>query len=174
MGLTCAVCEKPFEAEKAAQSVCSVRCSVEIAKRIRKAAKAAEKARREASRPYSYWMRKAQEAFNGWIRARDEGRPCISCGRMHDGQWHAGHYRSTADAPALRFDPDNVHRQCSPCNRHLHGNLIAYRQGLLLRLGFEVLERLEAPQPARRWTVAELRQIRDEYRARLGDANASA
>src|SRR5690348_10422434 len=30
------------------------------------------------------YEREAQRAFNAWIRARDEGQPCISCGRSTD------------------------------------------------------------------------------------------
>lgn len=88
------------------------------------------------------WLRKkAQEIFNAFIRNRDAGLPCISCGNPNPNQ--AGHYYSAGHYPGLALDEDNVHRQCLQCNYHQHGNLIKYRNGLLKRIGFERLEGLD-------------------------------
>jgi hypothetical protein len=75
--------------------------------------------RRMAVKPISYFIKQAQHAFNEFIRYRDRDFPCISCGRHHDGQYHAGHFRTTGASPELRFDEDNCHKQCSACNNHL-------------------------------------------------------
>lgn len=115
-------------------------------------------------------MREAQTAFNAWVRMRDAHLACVSCGRMHGGQWHAGHFVSTGARPELRFDEANVHKQCQPCNTHLHGNLVLYRAELIRRIGLAEVERLEGPQQPKKYSVADLRAIRDEYRSRVKTA----
>jgi hypothetical protein len=117
-------------------------------------------------------MQEAQASFNAWIRARDADKPCISCGRMHDGQWHAGHYLSTGARPELRFEPYNCHKQCAPCNTHLHGNLVLYRTALIERIGLIRVKRLEGPHPPAKLTIEDLRAIRDEYRRKLKEMQA--
>ncbi len=142
--VTCAVCGKPF-------------ANLKTVREQRKAEKAEYRRRQEAAKPRSQWLKEAQAAFNAWIRARDADKPCISCGRHHDGQYHAGHYLSTGARPELRFDPDNCHKQCQPCNTHLHGNLVLYRLALIERIGIEAVERLEGPQSARKYTADDLK-----------------
>lgn len=85
-------------------------------------------------------IRKATIVFNRWIRERDKGQPCISCGRYTTLQ--AGHFFSAGHYPGLRFDPDNVHGQCLRCNKYLSANLIEYQRNLLTRIGEERLARL--------------------------------
>lgn len=83
----------------------------------------------------------AQNHFNEYIRNRDEGKPCISCGRYYELQ--AGHYYSAGHYPELRFDENNVHGQCVHCNMYLSGNLIEYRKGLIKKIGEKEVERLD-------------------------------
>jgi uncharacterized protein YecT (DUF1311 family) len=164
--MDCRVCSKPFEPARPLQSVCSMRCAVRQVKAQKTDLKRQTKARKEAVKPRSKWLQEAQQAFNAWIRARDACKGCISCG-THVGKANAGHYLSTAARPELRFDELNVHLQCERCNTYLHGNLIAYRQALIERIGLSAVESLEGPHPAQKWTVYELKAIKDEYRARL-------
>lgn len=163
----CTQCGKPFMRRTTLQSVCGPLCAVRHVRATKKAAAKATKARREAIKPRSQWLREAQAAFNAWVRMRDAHKPCVSCLRMHDGQWHAGHYLSTGARPELRFDPANVHKQCQPCNTHLHGNLVLYRAELIRRIGLSEVEWLEGPHEPTKYSADELRKIRDEYRARL-------
>jgi len=85
--------------------------------------------------------KKAGEVFRRWIRQRDEGQGCISCGSYSANQ--AGHYYSAGHYPALEFEEDNVHLQCLRCNYHLHGNLAEYRKRLLNKIGQERLDILD-------------------------------
>jgi hypothetical protein len=112
-------------------------------------------------------MKEAQQAFNAWVRARDAKEPCISCGRHHQGQYHAGHYRTTKACPELRFEPDNCWKQCSPCNTHLSGNILEYRKKLIAKLGLERVEWLEGPHEPKRYRIEDLKEIRDTYRLKL-------
>jgi len=79
--------------------------------------------------------KEAQKAFNAYIRLRDDKEPCISCQRHHKGQYHAGHYKTVGARPDLRFDEDNCHKQCAPCNNHLSGNIGEYITNLINKIG---------------------------------------
>jgi hypothetical protein len=60
-----------------------------------------------------------------------------------------------------------VHKQCEPCNTHLSGNLIPYRDELIRRIGRQALERLEGPHPPKHYSADDLKAITADYRARL-------
>jgi hypothetical protein len=161
----CKHCRETFTPTRRMQPACSIPCALGIVET--KKAAAERKATAEARvrlKTRRRWMAEAQSAFNAWIRLRDAALPCISCGRHHDGQWHAGHYLSTGARPELRFEPLNVHKQCQPCNTHLSGNLVLYRVGLCARIGTPEVEWLEGPHESRKWTTDDLREMRDRYR----------
>lgn len=103
-------------------------------------------------------LKKAQDTFNSYIRARDNDKGCISCGRSIQ---VAGHYFSQGHYPALQFNEVNVNAQCTRCNRHLHGNLIHYRSGLVKRYGEQKVLLLEAcaKRSGKKWTRFELLAI---------------
>ncbi len=142
-------------------------------KQAEKQAKAKRKEIRQAKeriKTRSDWMKEAQQAFNAYIRARDDGKPCISCGaayvdNVRGGRIDAGHYRSIGSCPELRFEPDNCHAQCVTCNRYLSGNAVDYRLGLINRIGLERVERLERQHDPKKYTIDDLKEIRDKYRA---------
>lgn len=125
-----------------------------------------ERDRKMEVKPLSYWMKRAQAAVNAWIRA-SKGGQCISCGRYHDGQMHAGHYRSTAAAPEIRFEPDNIWPQCQPCNVHLSANIIRYRPALIAKIGLERVEWLEGQHEPKRYRREDYQAIEAEYKAKL-------
>ena len=163
----CKACRQVFTPTRKIQAACSIKCAVDLAIKKRAKVEAAElKRRKEAVKTRPELLREAQTAFNAFIRARDADMPCISCGRHHAGQYHAGHYLSTGARPELRFDESNVHKQCQPCNTHLHGNLVLYRIGLIKRIGLGKVEWLEGPHSAKKYTHEELRQIKASYAAK--------
>jgi hypothetical protein len=128
-----------------------------------------DKERRDNLKSRSDWIKEAQVAFNAWIRWRDRDRPCISCGRYHDGAHDAGHYRTTGSSPAIRFNEDNCHKQCVPCNQHKHGNIVEYRLRLIERIGRDRVEALEVDPPPAHWSIDDIKAIRDLYRKKLRD-----
>lgn len=164
----CSNCGKAFTQQRMGQQVCGAPCASSFARRLReqkerkalRAAKAALKSRAD-------WQREAQAAVNAYVRARDERLPCISCGRHHEGQYHAGHYLSRGSHPHLALVENNIAKQCMPCNVHLSGNQLNFRIGLIDRIGLAAVEALEADNVARKLTVDELKATRDEYRAKL-------
>ncbi|WP_288075085.1 recombination protein NinG [Pseudomonas sp.] len=151
---------------------CCHSCAIDFAwdksrKLAARKAAAQHRERKMEVKPLSYWMKRAQAAFNAWVRERDAGQPCISCGRHHQGQYHAGHYRPAGSNPELRFEPDNCHLQCAPCNSHLSGNLTAYRPALIAKIGLERVEWLEGPHEPKRYRREDYQAIEAEYKAKL-------
>lgn len=115
----------------------------------------------------SFRAAQAQKAFNAYIRQRDEKEPCISCQRHHKGQYHAGHYRTVGAAKQLRFDEDNCHKQCAPCNNHLSGNLTEYRINLIKKIGLKAVELLDNNNEVKRYSIEEYKTIEQHYKAKL-------
>lgn len=125
------------------------------------------KAKLEKLKPLSYWADKAQVAVNAYIRARDEGHPCISCGRHHAGKVNAGHYRSRGAMAALRYHHDNIHLQCEPCNTSKSGNQLEYRIRLIQKIGIERVEWLEGNHEAPHWKKDDYLRIEAEHKQLL-------
>jgi len=115
----------------------------------------------------SHWTKKAQSTFNKYIRLRDSKHPCISCGRFHTGQYHAGHYRTVGANPELRFDERNCHKQCSACNNHLSGNIVNYRINLIRKIGEEEVNRLESYHEPKRYKVDDFKIIHKWYARKI-------
>lgn len=120
--------------------------------------------RKQKLKSRSDWLREAQQWFNKYVRIRDKALPCISCGRFHSGQYHAGHYRSVGACPELRFNELNCHKQCSACNNHLSGNISEYRAGLLDRIGASSLDYIEGSHGAARYSIEDIKEIKAKYR----------
>lgn len=175
-------CGASFVPARLGQAVCSPACAIlDAPKNQAKARKALAdvgrkelRAAKERVKPKGQYMREAQASFNAWVRERDSKLPCISCGRFHEGQWHAGHYLSVGASPELRFEPLNVHKQCAPCNTHLSGNLVNYRISLPQRIGAEAVAFLEGPHEAKRYTIEDLKAITAEYRAKTRELKRAA
>lgn len=176
----CAVCRTPFIKFRMTQKVCGrVECAIEqgrrdaakVAKRKERAERAALKARREALMRVSDLLPVVQAAANAYIRERDRDLPCISCGRhniadpLTGGAWDCGHYRSVGAAKHLRFDVRNMAKQCKHCNRDLAGNVVEYRRGLVARIGVDEVVALENDNRVHKWSVYELRELLEWFRA---------
>lgn len=175
----CRVCAKPIERRRSTLQTKCVPCVLneaklrdkEVAKAQRKAvveARKAEKddtrARRVALKSRRDWMDEAQAAVNKFVRLRDAGKPCVSSGAAWDETFQAGHYLSRGARPELRFNLDNIHGQSVRDNMHLHGNQAMYRKGLIARIGLERVEALEGPHEPAKWSIDELKTIRDAFR----------
>lgn len=184
---TCRICREKFEPVRSIQPTCGkFDCNYEFATRAaqKSAEKRAKVVRKETKakldklKTRSDYIKEAQVAFNAYIRARDSGKPCICCGRSLGeakvgGGFDAGHYRSIGSAPHLRFDERNCHGQSKQCNRYGAGRAVDYRIGLIARLGLDVVEELESDNTTRKYTIDQLKAIRDEYRMKLKQLKGS-
>lgn len=172
----CPSCRVMFTPARAGQAVCGeIDCAIAhgqsekgraiAGKALAEVGRREIKVRKEALKSRSDHMKDTQQAFNAWVRERDVGLPCVSCGRHHNGQWQAGHFKSVGGHPALRFEPLNVWRQCAPCNTHKSGDLLNYRVELVNRIGIEKVEWLEGPHEPQKYTIEELKALTAKYRA---------
>lgn len=166
----CDHCQKLYTQARPMQQVCSQRCATAQVNAKRKAERQDTAKRKAALQTKPQLVKLAQTAFNAFIRARDAGKPCICCGKpLHvggvGGGYDAGHYRSVGSAPHMRFVESNCHGQTKYCNNHLAGNHVAYRTGLINRVGLEEVERLERDQTVRKYTHEGLIEIARHYNA---------
>jgi len=170
----CRVCSTVFTPARPLQRVCSGQCALAHVKAEdkRKAAKVKREGRR-ALRGRSDWLKLAQAAFNGYIRARDRELPCISCGRATKAKQNAGHYLSVGSHPELRFDEDGCHKQCEHCNSWKSGNAVEYRRRLIERIGLPRVEWLEGPHEPKKYTIEELDSLCKTYRAKTRELQRS-
>ena len=163
----CKVCSNTFNPWNSTQVVCQPDCAIAYTrtrkqKEEKKKSRKAVLALRENDRGFR--LAQAQVWFNKFIRLRDDKEPCISCQRHHQGQYHAGHYRSRGAAPELRFNEDNCHKQCSACNNMKSGNLIPYRVNLVKKIGQEKVDFIEGNHPPKKYSIEEIKAIEMYYK----------
>ena len=180
-------CRASFVPQRLGQAVCSPKCGLAIKevnqakarKSLAQVGRADIKVRKEALKSRGDHMREAQQAFNEYIRTRDQaaGHLCISSGKPLDWSGNAvdaGHYRSVGSAPHLRFDERNCHAQSKQDNRFLSGNAVDYRIGLIARIGQEAVDALESDQSVRKYTVDEIKAIKASYREKTRELKRAA
>jgi hypothetical protein len=167
-------CRKPYMPDPRQPFVtfCSPDCGAVIAlDRIAKQKakqqrqeRAQDKVKREAMKTRSDYLKEAQAAWNAYVRARDFGKPCCSCGATPEqsfgGTMDCSHYRSRGSAPHLAFHLHNAAAACVKCNRYLGGNVVALRAGLVERFGEERILAVEADQRPRNYSKDDLIRIK--------------
>lgn len=171
----CKVCGSEYTKRNMAHVACSTVCAIEHAqnRRDKKLEQQSRQVRkeireqREKMKSRADWLREAQAAVNAYRRELFRDEPCISCGRHHQGQYHAGHYLSRGAHPELRFVEENIWKQCQPCNVHLSGNQVAFRQALVKRIGIKLVEWLEGPHLVPKYTIEDAKAIKALYKAKL-------
>jgi hypothetical protein len=171
----CEVCGEDYVKQRMGQR-CHVQCAYKLVIQDRKKqqSKDARKAKAEFNkRQRSWWLsakNKGSTAYwlHKYVRERDRLNRiiCISCdGAKPDNQFHAGHYRSVGAAPELRLEPSNIFRQCSQCNTKKSGNQAEFRIRLVKLIGLEAVEEIEGPHLPKKWTLEELEELRDHWKA---------
>lgn len=173
----CPICKQPATQKFGLKSFCGYEHAAEWAKssldkrRMKEKSEERKKDREKlkALKTRSEWLKECQSIFNRFIRLRDAGLPCVSCGHPDDGsrQRHASHYKSVGGNPELRFNPLNCHASCSICNNYLSGNLVPYRVELIKRIGLEDVERLESKHEPLKLTVDEIKELIKTYKAKV-------
>lgn len=172
----CKVCKCAYTKTRPLQTVCSPPCAMTLARnvgeqlRVKAETEDRKKTREklDAMRTKPQLVKVAQTAFNSFVRARDADKHCISCGKppsTESNSVDAGHFRSVGSAPHMRFVEENCHGQCKHCNQYLAGNVLAYRKGLIERIGLTRVEQIESDQTVRKYTKEGLQEIARHYNA---------
>lgn len=172
----CSYCKSYFKPDKpfpGPSAWCSPECASSLAlerllpkkrREERRKARTETRQQREALKTKPQLTREAQRAWNRYIRARDAGRSCASCGatpsNKFGGTMDCSHYRSVGAAPHLRFNVFNAAAACVRCNRELSGNVVALRAGLIERFGIDRVEALELDNQVRNFDKDYLRRIK--------------
>ena len=172
----CKICNTLFQPYTSLQKICrSYECAVAMQQKgefkkdaIKRKQKEINKRKKAFREKDIKWQKaRAQKTFNAYIRKRDEYLGCISCGVREAGQWDAGHFKTTGAHPELRFDEDNCHKQCSVCNNYKSGNLIAYRENLVKKIGKERVLALEKYRPPQKMTAKDYEKVHLKYQSKL-------
>lgn len=107
---------------------------------------------------------------HAYVRKRDIGKPCISCGCNWNSDFQAGHHYSANSFTTLRFNLDNISGQCQKCNLFQDGNFDNYALNLPNRIGVErynELVRLASidKQFEKVWDLESLKEIRNHIKS---------
>ncbi len=171
----CRVCETKFTPFRSTQAVCNYHCANLYAKELNEKKTQKEWKQRKAKMKsdlmsLSDWLKIAQKHFNHYIRLRDKGNNCISCGKQFfkDEIVHASHYKPAGTCYNVRFNEDNVWLSCVKCNTHLSGNGIEYRKRLVEKIGIERVEEVEKLSIiTRKFTIPEVKEIIETYKSKI-------
>lgn len=119
----------------------------------------------------SHQIELTRKAFNTMIRLLDRGKLCPTCGEpLIEGEYDAGHVRTVASCPQLRFDARACFGQCRKCNgsgtirkrtrktQEVVSEL--YKQWILDTFGQEYYDWLYGPHPSPNWTIEDLIAMR--------------
>jgi len=120
----------------------------------------------------SYLLVNVRNICHEYIRERDRGLPCISCGGLWQSDHQAGHFYKAELYSTLKFDERNISNQCVGCNIRKDGNESGYRVGIMNRYGKEHLELLDElaateKQTTHKWDRQELENTRNYYKEKL-------
>lgn len=186
---TCAQCGTQFRPFSSTSRVCSAICASKWVRAEKKAKNSQERAqfkeRKAKLKPLRTLLSELQVPFNAWIRARDADLPCVSCGVVNPqmttgGQWDAGHFLSRGAYPELRFNEDNVAKQCKSCNagsgKFAHKERTVsqrFEEELRRRIGDERVDALKCAHPLHKWDRDELIAKKALYVSKLRELKRS-
>lgn len=169
----CKECKEVFTPYKTTQKYCTkTKClSVFIQETKDKAWRKKKAKMKEDIKTLQDYVKLAQMVFNKYIRERDKGNNCISCGKPINGVRHASHYLSAGGHSNVRFHEDNVWVSCYKCNVMLSSNAIEYRKRLIKKIGLERVEWLEDNgSKIKKYTKEELKEIINYYKKILAES----
>lgn len=111
----------------------------------------------------------ARRYCHKYIRQRDEGMGCITCGQRFS---NAGHFFSSKNYSLIRYHEDNIHGQCVPCNYEKAGNFDEYMKRLPARIGHQRFEHIKllakkCKRADKKWSRSELIEIIEHYKNKL-------
>lgn len=168
---TCRICKIKFDAFSSTQIVCGMSCAIERAEK--QSAVKQKKANANQKREFydsDLKTRKAaaKTACHAYIRERDNGKPCICCGRPLGEKFDAGHFLESGNNPKIRYHEDNIHAQSVYCNQFKGGNSGDYKGRLIEKIGAERVDYLLANKGGTmKRTAKDYKEIEVYYKQKL-------
>ena len=171
----CKVCNESFTPYLSTQVVCSTKCAQMYAKKkVEKDKKLIEDRIKEKKekQSLSYYLTNTKNLVHKYIRERDKGKNCISCGAQWSKDFQAGHFYPAGKFTSIKFDLDNIHGQCPQCNLYKEGNFDNYSLNLPNRIGEDryksLVKKAELDKKFnKKWTRTELNDIRNQVKIKL-------
>lgn len=172
----CAVCKETYTPKRIGLKITKVclnpGCVLDYAQGIKAKEFDKETRRRRSAmndQDKSWWAKKAERMCNKYIRERDAGKPCVSCGNTNPSiKYDAGHFVPVGRSDALRYEETNIHRQCSNhCNVHLSGNYSEYKKAIIRIYGQDHLDWLENHQEMPRRRIEDYKKIYEYYKQKI-------
>lgn len=120
----------------------------------------------------SYLLQNTVNICHEYIRLRDKGKPCISCGQSWHSDFQAGHFYKAELYSSLKFDETNINGQCPKCNLYSDGNESGYRVGLIKRYSKGFLDLLDSKalldkKEPFKWDRNKLKEIQKYYKQKI-------
>jgi len=192
----CSECKTVFQPDNSLMVVCGYKCALnrvirknkeKAARTIKQEAKVQRKAHTRAKialKTKATWLKECQTAFNAYVRERDKGDNCISCGKSiaelkinHYIVMVCGHFLSVGAHGELRFNPLNAHLQCTRCNGGAgkYGNFNNkeltvtqnYRVNLINKIGQDKVDWLEGEQQIQHLSIDDIIEIKQHFKEQL-------
>jgi hypothetical protein len=142
----CKSCGKQFEPSNTIQSACQLKCALKLSAAKTKQ-KATEKKQlnlklKESLKTLGDYKKELQVKINKIVRLIDFNCNCLACG-TNKGKFDASHFRGVKAWDNLRYNLFNIYSGCAQCNTFKDGNLIKFREGIVITFGEETINYMD-------------------------------
>ena len=112
----------------------------------------------------SQLVKKLDKIFSEFIRLRDDGRGCVTCGDVKPWREMQNCHFYSRGRQNTRWDETNCHSGCYRCNVLLKGNYISYTMYMIDTYGREHVENLEKlSKSTEKITTVRLKEMIEYY-----------
>ena len=180
MARTCKVCKIKFDPQyNSVQPTCSIKCAIEYSNTNKKIKQAKVDKQinelikeKKAKNTLETLKKSIMNVCHKYIRLRDEGKPCVSCGQPWNSNHQAGHWKKASDYSNLKYNEFNIFNQCQGCNLMKDGNVQKYGDRITLRISKEQKQEIEQlaadyKKDGFKWDRLELIKIREYYNSKI-------
>ena len=126
----------------------------------------------KSNKSLSHLIQNTVNTCHEFIRLRDKGKSCISCGGSWHSDFHAGHFYKAELYTTLKLEETNINGQCPKCNLFQDGNEGGYRLGLIKRYSKGFLDLLDSKalldkMKGFKWDRVELKKKQNYYKNKI-------
>jgi len=171
----CKWCNELFMPFKTTQIVCCTSCAISYSKKKKEddinLIDGLIKDKKERGKIQSH-LNLCKTLVHKYIRLRDKGKDCISCGCKWQENFDAGHFYPSGKFTSIKFNLDNIHSQCQKCNRYNEGEFEKYSIRLPDRIGIERYNNLvklaeNSVKTTKKWQRDELKDIMNKVKLKI-------